>query len=57
MSERGHYKLPNESVKVFGMQLYKDVDSDHQQKMLNSNIYIPDVDSETKGHEKSFELT
>ena len=27
-------------------QLYKDVDQDHQQKYINSNIYIPDIDDE-----------
>ena len=48
------------SAIVFGMQLYKDVDSDHQQKMLNSNIYIPD-DSETRHidderHDRSLEI-
>jgi hypothetical protein len=34
-------------TRVFGVeqQLYKDVDSDHQQRMLHSNIYIPDYDS------------
>jgi hypothetical protein len=32
--------------KIVGMQLYKDVDSDHQQRFLHSNIYIPDQDEE-----------
>ena len=32
--------------KVHGMQLYKDVDNDHQERFLNSNIYIPDQDQE-----------
>ena len=27
-------------------QLYTEVDSDHQQKLLHSNIYIPDQDDE-----------
>lgn len=41
---------------MFGVQqqLYKDVDSDHQQKMLHSNIYIPDYESESKFDETNF---
>ena len=35
MAKKGH-----------GLQLYKDVDEDHQQRFLNSNIYIPDQDQE-----------
>jgi len=44
------------SHRVFGVQqqLYKDVDSDHQQKMLHSNIYIPDYESESKYDETNF---
>jgi hypothetical protein len=44
------------SHRVFGVQqqLYKDVDSDHQQKMLHSNIYIPDYESESRNDDTNF---
>ena len=44
------------SHRVFGVQqqLYKDVDSDHQQRMLHSNIYIPDYESESKYDDLDF---